>query len=339
MSRYPFPSYPRGWFALALSHELAGRPSEAAAEGAVTVLTRKAFGRDIVLFRGADGTAHALDAYCPHLGAHLGKGGCVVDGALRCTFHGIRFDGQGNCVSIPNVTKVPPGMKARAWEIREVDGILIVWFDPAGEPPSFEVPSYSDARGEPEKWAPMQWHTWERLHAHPQETSENSVDLAHFETVHGYAGVDIVDPIDITTDTLRISYRMNRGLDNLGMPGQSVESVFKVRVHGLGYSVVEVETPTFGTEFRTYVLCTPLDEDTVILRGGGTMRMLPDANMNQLVNGLFFKGFVHDVEQDFQIWENKAYFDRPVLAANDGPIGPYRKWCRQFYSYPAEAAE
>jgi len=29
-----------------------------------------------------------------------------------------------------------------------------------------------------------------------------------------------------------------------------------------------------------------------------------------------------------------------VLAATDGPIGPYRKYCRQLYDWPAaEAAE
>ncbi len=79
------------------------------------------------------------------------------------------------------------------------------------------------------------------------------------------------------------------------------------------------------------MLCTPLGNDEVILRGGGTMKELPDPGMNQMIGQLFFKGFVDDVEQDFAIWENKAYLERPVLAATDGPVGPYRKWCRQFY--------
>jgi nitrite reductase/ring-hydroxylating ferredoxin subunit len=329
MSRYPFPSYPRGWFAVALTHELG--PDE--------VLTRKVFGQEVVLFRDSDGAASVLDPHCPHLGAHLGVGGCVKDGALQCPFHGIRFSGAGDCVSIPGDVKIPPGMKARAWDVREIDGAVLVWYDPAGAPPAFEAPSYFEKYGD-EGWEPMQWHVWERLAAHPQETSENSVDLAHFSVVHGYSDFRIVEPIDISGDTLRISYTMTRDLASAGMPGQLVESVFHVRVHGLGYSVVEVETPTFNTKFRTYVLCTPIDEEHAILRGGGTMLSLPDPNMTKMVNEMFFKGFVHDVEQDFNIWENKAYLERPVLAANDGPIGQYRKWCKRFYAEPQqEAAE
>jgi len=327
MSRYPFPSYPRGWFAVALSHEL----------GPDDVLTRQAFGEEVVLFRDGDGVARALAPHCPHMGAHLGKGGCVKDGTLQCPFHGFRFDGEGACVEVPGVDKIPPRLKARRWHVREVDRAIVLWYDPAGAEPSFEVPSYFEMRGD-DGWSEMQWHVWEDLAAHPQETSENSVDLAHFSFVHGYTDVAIVDPLTVDGETLRISYKMKRPLDSVGMPGQTVESIFRVRVHGLGFSVVEVETPTFNTEFRTYVMCTPLDGDKVILRGGGTMKQLPDPNMNALVEKMFFQGFVEDVEQDFQIWENKAYFDRPVLAANDGPIGAYRKYCRQFYAWP-EAAE
>lgn len=29
------------------------------------------WGRDLVVFRGQDGRVGVLDAYCPHLGAHL----------------------------------------------------------------------------------------------------------------------------------------------------------------------------------------------------------------------------------------------------------------------------
>ena len=324
VSRYPFPSYPRGWFAVALTQDV----------GVGDVLTRKAFGQEVVVYRDGDGAARVVDPHCPHLGAHLGCGGSVVEGHLRCPFHGFRFDAAGDCVHIPSGPKIPPGLRLGTWPVREIDGAIFVWHDPGGRAPSFEIPSYFEARGEAEQWSPMQWQVWDGLHAHPQETSENSVDLAHFSTVHGYTGMAIVDPLEVDGATLRISYTMQRDLTSVGLPGQTVESIFRVRVHGLGYSVVEVSTPTFRTDFRTYVLCTPVDENTVVLRGGGTMQSLPDPTMHQMVSSLFFQGFVHDVEQDFAIWENKAYFPRPVLASTDGPIGAYRKYCRQFYDWP-----
>ncbi len=316
MSRYPFPSQPAGWFGLALSDELP----------AGEVITREAFGREIVLFRDEAGNARALDPFCPHLGAHLGHGGTVVGDSIKCPFHGFQFNGQGKCVAIGTSGKIPPRAELRSWEVREVDGIVIVWHHPTGEPPSFEIPSYHQ-----EGWTDLMWHTWGRLKAHPQETSENSVDLAHFKHVHGYEDVAIVKPIEIDDATLRISYSMKRDLSSLGMVGQFVESVFNVRVHGLGYSVVEVDVATFNTETRTYVICTPLNDDEVILRGGATMKKMANEQMTEQISKLVFDGFVADVEQDFAIWENKAYLTRPVLSEGDGPIGAYRKYCRQFY--------
>ena len=65
--RFPFSSNPIGWFAVAYSHDLP----------AGGVLPLAYFGTDLVAFRAEDGTAHVLDAHCPHLGAHLGHGGVV----------------------------------------------------------------------------------------------------------------------------------------------------------------------------------------------------------------------------------------------------------------------
>ena len=318
--RYPFPPFADGWFQVAYSGDIA--PGQA--------LPLSYFGKELVVFRDGEGHAKVLDAYCPHLGAHFGHGGTIVEGQLRCPFHGFRFDGDGSCKFVPGEGKVPPALQAKAWATREVDGAIMVWYDHEGSPPPNDPPDYFELRGK-DGWTEMQWHTWSELRAHPQETSENSVDLAHFSEVHGYTDVAIVDPIDIEGETLRIGYKMTRKLDSVGMPGQSAESVFRVRVHGLGHSVVEVTTPKFNTEFRTYVLCTPIDEDHVVLRGGGTMKALPDPNVTAMIEKVFFKGFVDDVEQDFDIWQNKRYLDRPVLTSIDGPIGAYRKWCRQFY--------
>ena len=51
--------------------------------------------RRIVLFRGANGEARALDAACPHLGADLGLG-CLTPQGIECAFHQwvIAEDGQ-----------------------------------------------------------------------------------------------------------------------------------------------------------------------------------------------------------------------------------------------------
>ena len=48
-------------------------------------------------------TCQSIDAFCPHLGAHLGYGGLVEESTIRCPFHAWRFDGTGACVEVPYV--------------------------------------------------------------------------------------------------------------------------------------------------------------------------------------------------------------------------------------------
>ena len=61
MQGFPFETYPTGWFQVGWSAELSS--------GAISAL--KFFGRDVVLYRAANGEARLVDAHCPHLGAHL----------------------------------------------------------------------------------------------------------------------------------------------------------------------------------------------------------------------------------------------------------------------------
>ena len=67
---------------------------------------------------------------------------------------------------------------------------------------------------------------------------------------------------------------------------------------------------------------------------------LPPVNQYDLIiHGTAFKGFMHDVGQDFNIWQNKEYVHPPALAKGDGPVGQYRVWCKQFYPNKKEIIE
>ena len=72
------PVYPNGWFKLANSRDVPKGK----------ILNVRYWGQDFVLFRGQDGKIGMLDAYCTHLGAHLGVGGKVKGNCLECPFHG-----------------------------------------------------------------------------------------------------------------------------------------------------------------------------------------------------------------------------------------------------------
>ena len=62
-------------------------------------------GEHFVVFRTEKGVASVLDAYCPHLGAHLGIGSRVIGDCVECPFHGWQFRGEdGQCIAIPYTT-------------------------------------------------------------------------------------------------------------------------------------------------------------------------------------------------------------------------------------------
>ena len=47
------------------------------------------------------------------------------------------------------------------------------------------------------------------------------------------------------------------------------------------------------------------------------------------------RAVVDDLENQFEadrpIWENKMYWQKPVLCDGDGPFNVYRKWLQQFF--------
>jgi phenylpropionate dioxygenase-like ring-hydroxylating dioxygenase large terminal subunit len=97
---------PSGWFRVATSVDVPA--------GSVRALEIN--GQEVVAFRDRRGKAAVLDPICPHMGAHIGYGGSVVDGAVRCPFHGLRFDGEGKCVG----TEYPGDALLAHWAHSEV---------------------------------------------------------------------------------------------------------------------------------------------------------------------------------------------------------------------------
>jgi phenylpropionate dioxygenase-like ring-hydroxylating dioxygenase large terminal subunit len=313
---YPFPAFPNGWFQVAYSDEL--QP------GGVMPLSY--FGRDLVLFRAADGKASVLDAYCPHLGAHLGYGGKVEGDSIQCPFHAWRFDGCGGCTSVPYAKKIPPKAKMRAWPVREVNGLILVWYHADEDAaPSFEIPTLAEVGNE--EWTPYERRRW-TIRTRHQEMAENAVDSAHFHYLHGTSNMPS-SRAEAEGPILHVFSTTGMSTPRGGVDG-SVESTS----YGFGYSTVRfrgiVETLLVSS-------MTAIDDEHIDVRFNFTIKKLPDKDVTQGVGKAFIREVSRQLEQDIPIWEHKVYFDHPVLCDGDGPIGLFRKWCRQFYSQPVSA--
>ena len=203
------PHDPAGWYLLNPSDELPrGR-----------VLPACLAGREIAVFRTEDGEARAVSAFCPHLGAHLGHSGRVVGEDLRCEFHGFCFDAEGACTRTSYGSRPPPKARLRVVPTREKHGLVLGWHDPDDRAPRWEVPDL-DLDG----WSPLRWRRF-CFRGHPQETTENGVDLGHLSYLHGYRGVAVRHPVSIDGPSLRAGYDVTRVIEAGALAVDSREGV------------------------------------------------------------------------------------------------------------------
>ena len=91
MAKPPLSMKPTGWFQVAWSDEI----------GVGDVHKMKYFDQEMVAWRAESGQLTVMNAYCEHLGAHLGYGGKVVGEVLQCPFHGWQWSQEGRNVCIP----------------------------------------------------------------------------------------------------------------------------------------------------------------------------------------------------------------------------------------------
>jgi phenylpropionate dioxygenase-like ring-hydroxylating dioxygenase large terminal subunit len=140
-------------------------------------------GRELAIYRSQQGQVIALDAYCPHMGAHLAEG--RVEGEdLRCLFHNWKFDRQGKCVDIPCLNQLLP-IQVKTWPIAEKYGLVWVWTGATPPQPLPYVPELEDVECDA-----MLGSRFVK-NCHPNVVMINAIDAHHFNTVHDFP-VEIV---------------------------------------------------------------------------------------------------------------------------------------------------
>jgi 3-ketosteroid 9alpha-monooxygenase subunit A len=310
-----FPGYPRGWFVIGVSSELA--------VGDVRPI--KYFGRDMVLYRSESGAAIAHDAFCPHLGAHLGYGGEVVGESIQCPFHAWRFDESGKCVDVPYAKRIPPRACVKNNPVQEHNGLIFIWnAHVEGEEPTWEIPDIPE-------YGTDAWTDWGsaliEIKTHPKEIVENLADKGHFGPVHGTwaneFGNEFKGHIGIQK-VAGVAYPRGGGEDHF-----ELQSTY----YGPGYMLTKMQSVLPNI----MLLChTPVDENNVHVRIGAII----DISNVKAGKEEFLEGYRNNIivgfKEDIAIWENKKYRTRPILCDGDGDVGALRRWYQKFYMPQAE---
>jgi phenylpropionate dioxygenase-like ring-hydroxylating dioxygenase large terminal subunit len=308
---------PNGWFAVAWSKDLV--PGD--------VRRIRYFDEELVLFRTRSGEPKVLDAYCAHLGAHLGEGGRVMGETLRCPFHGWQYDGTGLCVEIPYCKKIPPRARVQSWTVAERNQMILVWRHAEGKPPDWEVPAMFEL-DDPEWTEPRTFDL--EVAVHMQEMAENNCDPVHFQFVHKNLSIP---PSEMTYGEGGRFFRIvSTGEQQTPLGTFDVE--LERDTWGMGLSTVRIKGIA-NAGLLMFSSTSPIDRNHTHSRWLFTTTR----NLADIAGEEFIDGLSTGVLQDIRIWRNKIHRARPVLCEADTYLAEFRKWARQFYSDPSNLSD
>jgi phenylpropionate dioxygenase-like ring-hydroxylating dioxygenase large terminal subunit len=247
----------RYWYPVARSDEVAVDPV------AVELLRER-----LVLWRDGDGALGAAYDRCPHRESPLSLGQ-VVDGCLRCPYHGWTFAVSGACVRVPSAAAdVPVPPKARLSTVQLSDRYGLVWVcldDPVAPIPVIaedESPTFRRINNPVERW---------RTSA--TRMTDNFMDISHFPFVHtgtfGRAQNTFVPKIDLAwLDDSFYGYRYEVEVNNpdsaRATSGLAAATLTRTMTTGFNLPFTTRSTICYetGLEHILLLCTTPVDDVT-----------------------------------------------------------------------------
>lgn len=328
MPKPPLSMTPTGWFQVAWSAEVpVGHVHRASA-----------LGEELVIWRSRAGRVIVMDAYCKHLGAHLGHGGTVVDETIQCPFHGWKWNSEGRNTEIPYADHANRGRKITTYPVTERNESIYIWFDLQRRDPYFEVPdvfsSWDDGTTASDYHScyPGNRLFEERLSLHPQYVLENGVDFAHFTFVHKVPIIPVFTRQEFDEPTSYVDFTIT--FDGQPASIDDVHSGVEAINGGLGVSV----TRSHGmVDNRTATCVTPVDDETSDVRFSVWIRRRPDLDEEASAGraAAHARGVIEQFEADLGIWKYQKYSDPAALAPGEYEgFSALRAWATQFYPDP-----
>jgi 3-ketosteroid 9alpha-monooxygenase subunit A len=326
MGDFPNRGYPQGWFQVAWSGEI----------GVGGVSPLRYFGTDLVMFRTMDGQVAVLDAYCAHLGAHLGFGGRVEEDCVVCPFHAWRWNGAGENTHIPYSTRSRQARRVRSWPTVERDGFVFIWHDPMGGAPAWEPPTVPHG-GDQAYLAPWPQAVcrWPAAKINAQWATENVVDQFHFTPVHGSTNPSQL--IQFETDdhrfhtVLAITFGEGRAKTRL-TPNGPVEAKINITVEGIGILIFEFENFSPVAYLSSQ---TPVDESMTDIRISVIMPRDKAVSASGLSS--FGQHTLDEIrgqtDRDLAVLEHLRYTENaPLVPEEVGAYRAFRSWAKGFYA-------
>jgi 3-ketosteroid 9alpha-monooxygenase subunit A len=320
-------TFPRGWFIVAESSELTNDPKAV-----------RFFGQDFALYRGESGRVVMLDAYCAHMGTHLAASKSpiiVADGkqiegdSIRCPYHGWRYGPDGQLDDIPyHDGPCPKSGAIKSYEVREIMGCVMMWFDPEDGEPAFDPPLLDE-------WDDPSWVHWELDHLgelgiHGQEIIDNMADAQHLGPTHGAP----------------CEYFENEFADHVCIQRQggyhhTYQAYLTTTTWYTGPGIL-LSKQEFGDVLTFELIAnTPVDDGVTKVWHAALAQAknVPHTEEDIAAAKEIQAGALFAFSADFDVWRHKRPALRIMQMPKDGPFRIVRQWYSQFYDERSKAGE
>lgn len=175
----------RYWFPVMLSDELPGPDCPP--------VRIKLLSERLIAIRDSAGNLGLIDEFCAHRGVSLWFGR-NEDSGVRCSYHGWKYDFQGNCIEIPSEpveSSFCDKIKLKSYSLHEAGGVIWAYMGPPEQqppPPGFEWMSLSpEHRYVAKRWQECNW----------LQAMEGGIDSSHVSFLH--SGELHTDPLHRAT--------------------------------------------------------------------------------------------------------------------------------------------
>lgn len=181
------------WYVAAIANEV-GRH----------LLPVRMLSQDLVLYRQQDGQPVALHDSCPHRRLPLSMGRLIGD-VVECGYHGLAFNGQGQCVQAPACAEIPARATVRQYPCVERYGLIWVWMgDPtlADDNDIIEIAEWNDP-----EWGVNSGDAMD-VACNYLFITDNLLDPTHVSWVHqtSFGSDDLIGvPLEVTEDDLGVT--------------------------------------------------------------------------------------------------------------------------------------
>jgi phenylpropionate dioxygenase-like ring-hydroxylating dioxygenase large terminal subunit len=160
------------WYVIAWDHEIP--PTES-----TEIFTRTVLNEPIIVYRTTDNQLVAMQDRCCHRHAPLSKGKREGD-CIRCGYHGLKFNPQGQCIDAPGIAIIPEKARVKTYPLNVKNRWVFVWMGDISKADATLLPDNFSCDHPDWQYKPGYFH-----YATPYLLiCDNLLDFSHLSYVH-----------------------------------------------------------------------------------------------------------------------------------------------------------